>query len=61
MFTLIIVVIINAFLPGYRWGMSHGFFVIMGGFALYDGDVFCGYLWDRDKEYDDMSVKVFKK
>ncbi|KAK7020245.1 hypothetical protein VNI00_017776 [Paramarasmius palmivorus] len=31
----------------YGWGMPHGFFVIMGGFALYDGDEFCGYLWDR--------------
>ncbi|KAK7022790.1 hypothetical protein VNI00_016961 [Paramarasmius palmivorus] len=30
----------------YGWGMTHGFFVIMGGFTLYDGDTFCGYLWD---------------
>ncbi|KAK7028218.1 hypothetical protein VNI00_014908 [Paramarasmius palmivorus] len=33
----------------YKWGMSHGFFVIMGGFALYNGEEFCGYLWDRDR------------
>ncbi|KAK7024604.1 hypothetical protein VNI00_016165 [Paramarasmius palmivorus] len=33
----------------HEWGMSHGFFVIMGGFALYDGKKFCGYLWDRDR------------
>ncbi|KAK7022782.1 hypothetical protein VNI00_016953 [Paramarasmius palmivorus] len=33
----------------YGWGMTHGFFVIMGGFALYDGDVFCGYLWDDSR------------
>ncbi|KAK7021836.1 hypothetical protein VNI00_017222 [Paramarasmius palmivorus] len=36
---------------GYGWGMPHGFFVLMGGFALYDGDKFCGYLWDRDRGY----------
>ncbi|KAK7016812.1 hypothetical protein VNI00_018788 [Paramarasmius palmivorus] len=24
----------------YKWGMSHGFFVIMGGFALYNGEEF---------------------
>ncbi|KAK7022803.1 hypothetical protein VNI00_016930 [Paramarasmius palmivorus] len=34
----------------YEWGMSHGFFVIMGGFALYDGEKFRGYLWDRDRK-----------
>ncbi|KAK7024469.1 hypothetical protein VNI00_016266 [Paramarasmius palmivorus] len=33
----------------YKWGMSHGFFVIMGGFALYDEEQFCGHLWDRDR------------
>ncbi|KAK7028222.1 hypothetical protein VNI00_014912 [Paramarasmius palmivorus] len=30
----------------YGWGMPHGFFVIMGGFALYDGEDFRGYLLD---------------
>ncbi|ESK85185.1 hypothetical protein Moror_17163 [Moniliophthora roreri MCA 2997] len=36
----------------YGWGISHGFFVIMGGFALYEGDTFHGYLWnDRDVIY----------
>ncbi|KAK7030816.1 hypothetical protein VNI00_013924 [Paramarasmius palmivorus] len=34
----------------YGWGMTHGFFVLMGGFALYDGDKFCGYLWHVDSE-----------
>ncbi|KAK7028221.1 hypothetical protein VNI00_014911 [Paramarasmius palmivorus] len=33
----------------YKWVMSHGFFVIMGGFALYNGEEFCGHLWDRDR------------
>ncbi|KAK7021835.1 hypothetical protein VNI00_017221 [Paramarasmius palmivorus] len=33
----------------YKWGMSHGFFVIMGGFALYNREKFCGHLWDRDR------------
>ncbi|KAI3603625.1 hypothetical protein WG66_006086 [Moniliophthora roreri] len=36
----------------YGWGMSHAFFVIMGGFALYDGDRFMGHLWnDSDDVY----------
>ncbi|ESK83592.1 hypothetical protein Moror_12062 [Moniliophthora roreri MCA 2997] len=37
----------------YGWGMPHAFFVIMGGFALYDGDTFHGYLWENQdiKEY----------
>ncbi|KAK7022783.1 hypothetical protein VNI00_016954 [Paramarasmius palmivorus] len=30
----------------YGWGITHGFFVIMGGFALYDGERFCGDLWE---------------
>ncbi|ESK85184.1 hypothetical protein Moror_17162 [Moniliophthora roreri MCA 2997] len=37
---------------GYGWGMSHAFFVIMGGFALYDGDTFCGYLWENQDKGD---------
>ncbi|ESK82155.1 hypothetical protein Moror_14488 [Moniliophthora roreri MCA 2997] len=38
----------------YGWGMSHAFFVIMGGFALYEGDTFHGYLWnDGDKIYSE--------
>ncbi|EEB99148.1 hypothetical protein MPER_01227, partial [Moniliophthora perniciosa FA553] len=28
----------------YGWGMSHAFLVLMGGFTLYDGEKFCGYL-----------------
>ncbi|KAK7022778.1 hypothetical protein VNI00_016949 [Paramarasmius palmivorus] len=44
----------DKFKDKYGWGMSHGFFVVMGGFALYDGDKFCGYLWDRDRGYDDL-------
>ncbi|KAK7019390.1 hypothetical protein VNI00_018103 [Paramarasmius palmivorus] len=40
---------VNVFPLDYGWGMSHGFFVIMGGFALYNGKKFCGYLWDRDR------------
>ncbi|KAK7024468.1 hypothetical protein VNI00_016265 [Paramarasmius palmivorus] len=50
----------------YRWGMSHGFFVIMGGFALYDEGKFCGYLWDRRREpiwrypFDGKSEAWFK-
>ncbi|KAK7024606.1 hypothetical protein VNI00_016167 [Paramarasmius palmivorus] len=45
----------------YGWGMSHGFFMVMGGFALYDGEDFWGYLeeseycgyslWDKVTEY----------
>ncbi|ESK85189.1 hypothetical protein Moror_17156 [Moniliophthora roreri MCA 2997] len=34
----------------YGWGMSHAFFVIMGGFTLYDGDTFCGYLWNDNQD-----------
>ncbi|KAK7030823.1 hypothetical protein VNI00_013931 [Paramarasmius palmivorus] len=30
----------------YGWGMSHAFFVLMGGFALYDGDKFIYFLWE---------------
>ncbi|KAK7024470.1 hypothetical protein VNI00_016267 [Paramarasmius palmivorus] len=41
----------DKFKDKYGWGMSHGFFVIMGGLALYDGDKFCGYLWDRDRSH----------
>ncbi|KAK7021841.1 hypothetical protein VNI00_017227 [Paramarasmius palmivorus] len=37
----------------YGWGISHGFLVVMGGFALYDGNKFCGYLWDRNRHYDE--------
>ncbi|EEB98797.1 hypothetical protein MPER_01634, partial [Moniliophthora perniciosa FA553] len=51
---------------GYGWGMSHGFFVIMGGFTLYDGDKFEGYLWnntedttrEREKEIREHIQKV---
>ncbi|KAK7021840.1 hypothetical protein VNI00_017226 [Paramarasmius palmivorus] len=25
----------------------------MGGLALYDGDKFCGYIWDSDRHYDE--------
>ncbi|KAK7028217.1 hypothetical protein VNI00_014907 [Paramarasmius palmivorus] len=42
----------DKFKDKYGWGMSHGFFVIMGGFALYDGDKFCGYLWDSNRGYE---------
>ncbi|EEB91691.1 hypothetical protein MPER_09916 [Moniliophthora perniciosa FA553] len=34
----------------YGWGMPHAFFTIMGGFALYDGDKFRGYLWNDEEE-----------
>ncbi|ESK85327.1 hypothetical protein Moror_5993 [Moniliophthora roreri MCA 2997] len=30
----------------YGWGMPHAFLLLMGGFALYDEDEFCGYLWE---------------
>ncbi|ESK86857.1 hypothetical protein Moror_3452 [Moniliophthora roreri MCA 2997] len=30
----------------YHWGMTHAFFVLMGGFALYDGDEFLFFLWE---------------
>ncbi|KAK7040654.1 hypothetical protein VNI00_009560 [Paramarasmius palmivorus] len=33
----------------YGWGATHGYFVIMGGFALYDGNEFRGYLWETDR------------
>ncbi|KAK7024603.1 hypothetical protein VNI00_016164 [Paramarasmius palmivorus] len=40
----------------------------MGGFALYDGDKFCGYLWDRDQShhpilrpYDGTAEKHLRK
>jgi hypothetical protein len=36
----------------YGWGVPHGFLVIMGGLALYDGDEFCGYLWNDDGQGD---------
>ncbi|KAK7030817.1 hypothetical protein VNI00_013925 [Paramarasmius palmivorus] len=42
----------------YGWGVTHGFFVLMGGFALYDGDKFCGYLWDRDRSSDRSEANV---
>uniref|UniRef100_A0A0W0EW14 Uncharacterized protein n=2 Tax=Moniliophthora roreri TaxID=221103 RepID=A0A0W0EW14_MONRR len=32
----------------YGWTRCHAFFVIMGGFALYDGDTFITYLWDTE-------------
>ncbi|EEB94181.1 hypothetical protein MPER_07048 [Moniliophthora perniciosa FA553] len=42
------------------WGMSHAFFTIMGGFTLYDGDKFHGYLWnDRDRIYSQDSKPWF--
>ncbi|KAK7024467.1 hypothetical protein VNI00_016264 [Paramarasmius palmivorus] len=50
---------------GYGWGMSHGFFIIMGGFALYDGEEFRGHLWDRKRgerwryPYDGQSEALF--
>ncbi|KAI3603596.1 hypothetical protein WG66_006077 [Moniliophthora roreri] len=34
----------------YGWGMSYAFFVVMGGFALYDGDTFCGSLWNDNQD-----------
>ncbi|ESK84727.1 hypothetical protein Moror_610 [Moniliophthora roreri MCA 2997] len=34
----------------YGWGMSHAFFIIMGGFALYEGDTFHRYLWNDEDE-----------
>ncbi|ESK84724.1 hypothetical protein Moror_607 [Moniliophthora roreri MCA 2997] len=38
----------------YGWGKTHAFFVLMGGFALYDGDDFCGYLWEKPEKVDRM-------
>ncbi|KAK7020243.1 hypothetical protein VNI00_017770, partial [Paramarasmius palmivorus] len=34
----------------------------MGGFALYDDDEFCGYLWDRDRtsEIEDARGRPFE-
>uniref|UniRef100_A0A0W0FKU3 Uncharacterized protein n=1 Tax=Moniliophthora roreri TaxID=221103 RepID=A0A0W0FKU3_MONRR len=37
----------------YGWGKPHAFLVLMGGFALYDGDQFCGYLWESREEVDE--------
>ncbi|ESK85406.1 hypothetical protein Moror_5910 [Moniliophthora roreri MCA 2997] len=45
---------------GYGWGMSHAFFIIMGGFALYEGDTFHGYLWnDQDEIYAEDNKKPY--
>ncbi|KAK7024477.1 hypothetical protein VNI00_016274 [Paramarasmius palmivorus] len=41
----------------YGWGISHGFFVGMGGFALYDGEDLCGYLWDHP--YEDYQDRLW--
>ncbi|ESK85403.1 hypothetical protein Moror_5907 [Moniliophthora roreri MCA 2997] len=44
----------------YGWGMSHAFFVIMGGFALYEGDTFHGYLWnDGDVIYSEDGKRQY--
>ncbi|KAK7023630.1 hypothetical protein VNI00_016592 [Paramarasmius palmivorus] len=45
----------------YGWGMAHGFLVTMGGFALYDGDTFCGYLWNNDDKVDKDIRKTINK
>ncbi|ESK83067.1 hypothetical protein Moror_16931, partial [Moniliophthora roreri MCA 2997] len=45
----------------YGWGMSHAFFVIMGGFALCDGDTFCGYLWENQDKQDYFPWRRYKK
>uniref|UniRef100_A0A0W0F832 Uncharacterized protein n=1 Tax=Moniliophthora roreri TaxID=221103 RepID=A0A0W0F832_MONRR len=42
----------------YGWGMSHAFFMIMGGFALYEGDTFLGYLWN-DQDIDDYGFEDY--
>ncbi|ESK86171.1 hypothetical protein Moror_10965 [Moniliophthora roreri MCA 2997] len=36
----------------YGWGKTHGFFLLMGGFTLYDGDKFRGYIWEEYERYD---------
>uniref|UniRef100_A0A0W0FKS8 Uncharacterized protein n=1 Tax=Moniliophthora roreri TaxID=221103 RepID=A0A0W0FKS8_MONRR len=43
----------------YGWGKSHGFFVLMGGFALYDKGEFCGYLWEERKISEDKLHEVY--
>ncbi|ESK80846.1 hypothetical protein Moror_15433, partial [Moniliophthora roreri MCA 2997] len=47
----------------YGWGMSHAFFVIMGRFALYNGDKFMGYLWNdnEDTSYEDEIKDYIQK
>ncbi|ESK82946.1 hypothetical protein Moror_11824 [Moniliophthora roreri MCA 2997] len=49
----------------YGWGKSHAFFILMGGFALYDGEKFCGYLWEKreevDEEYWDQIVSLHQR
>ncbi|KAK7030818.1 hypothetical protein VNI00_013926 [Paramarasmius palmivorus] len=44
----------------YGWGITHGFFVIMGGFALYDGNEFCGYLWDSRDPLWQEGVELYE-
>ncbi|EEB93709.1 hypothetical protein MPER_07599, partial [Moniliophthora perniciosa FA553] len=36
----------------YGWGKTHGFFVLMGGFTLYDRDTFRGYIWEEHEKYE---------
>ncbi|KAI3595862.1 hypothetical protein WG66_008860, partial [Moniliophthora roreri] len=44
----------------YGWGMPHAFLVLMGGFTLYDGDKFCGYLYDNAvKGYEPSANKYW--
>ncbi|KAK7030846.1 hypothetical protein VNI00_013954 [Paramarasmius palmivorus] len=48
----------------FRWGKSHAFLALMGGFVLYEGETFVCYLWDRDcfgdscKEAEHGYVKI---
>uniref|UniRef100_A0A0W0GF53 Uncharacterized protein n=2 Tax=Moniliophthora roreri TaxID=221103 RepID=A0A0W0GF53_MONRR len=45
----------------YGWGMPHAFLVLMGGFALYDGEKFCGYLWEGRDENDELHEKYWNQ
>ncbi|ESK82944.1 hypothetical protein Moror_11822 [Moniliophthora roreri MCA 2997] len=45
----------------YGWGMSHAFFVIMGGFTLYERDTFIGYLWNDNQDIDHYTLWVHRQ
>ncbi|ESK87554.1 hypothetical protein Moror_2003 [Moniliophthora roreri MCA 2997] len=41
----------------YDWGLCNAYLVIMGGFALYDGEKFVRYIWDREG-FDDDEIMI---
>ncbi|ESK84432.1 hypothetical protein Moror_6233 [Moniliophthora roreri MCA 2997] len=45
----------------YGWSKTHAFFVLMGGFALYEGDEFCRFLWESWNEDDKKLVEEIER